>query len=155
MVKYGVSKLSFQRQITQLIATTTSDFSAFPLSVGITAVGVIGYGWTWRVPTTPTICWLTSSNEASSPSFIPKDANPPCVALLQPVKDFWPPLKKAFYDGGWKATSLPALMQRIKRAQQIPIPTVLFNSQSTLGSVRLKWLLGGLWLSIELSPIRH
>ena len=125
-----VSKLSFWRRVTQLIATITSDISASPsspLSVGITAVGVIGYGWTWRVPTTPTTHWLSSSNKASSPSFIPKDANPPCVALLRPV-EIWPALKKAFYDGGWEATSILALKRRIKKAQQIPVPTILINT---------------------------
>ena len=27
--------------------------------------------------------------------FVPKDANPPCVTMLQPVEDFWAALKKA------------------------------------------------------------
>ena len=124
-----VSKLSFWRWVTQLIATITSDFSASPpspLSVSITAVGVIGYGWTWQVPTTTTH-WLSSSNKASSPSFIPKDANPPCVALLQPV-EIWPTLKKAFYDGGWEATSILAIKRVIKKAQQIHVPTILINT---------------------------
>ena len=125
-----VSKLPFWRRVTQLIATITSDISASPsspLSVGITAVGVIGYGWTWRVPTTPTTHWLSSSNKASSPSFIPKDANPPSVALLRPV-EIWPTLKKAFYDRGWEATSILAIKRRIKKAQQIPVPMILINT---------------------------
>ena len=125
-----VSKLSFRTRVKQSIASSSSDFSASPsspLSVSIMAVDVIGYRWTWRVPTTATTRWLSSSNKASSPSFIPKDANPPCVALLWPV-EFWPMLKKAFHDGGWKASSIPALKQRIKKAQQIPLPRILFNT---------------------------
>ena len=125
-----VSKLSFWRRVTQLIATISSDFSASPsspLSVSITAVGVIGYGWTWRVPTTPTTHWLSSSNKTSSPSFVPKNANPPCVALLRPL-EIWPTLKKAFYEGGWEVTTILALKRRIKKAQQIPVPTILINT---------------------------
>ena len=125
-----VSKLSFRRRVTQLIAISISDFSASPsspLSISITAVGVIGYRWTWRVPTTPTTCWLSSNNKALSPSFIPKDANPPFVAFCWLV-EFWPMLKKAFYNGGWEVTSIPGLKRRIKKAQQIPVPTILFNT---------------------------
>ncbi len=113
----SVSELSFWRWVTQLITTITSEFSASPLSpllVGITAVGIIGYGWTWRVPTTLKTRWLSSSNKASSPSFIPKD--------------FWPTLKRAIYLRGWETTSILALKRKIKRAQQITVPTILFNT---------------------------
>ena len=61
------------------------------------------------------------------PSFIPKDANPPCVALPWPVEDFWLTLKKAFYNGRWEVTSILALKGRIKKAQQIPILMIFFN----------------------------
>ncbi len=37
---------------------------------------------------------------------IPEDTNPPCIASLRPVEDFW--LKKAFYDEGWEAILIPA-----------------------------------------------
>ena len=60
--------------------------------------------------------------------FIPKDADPPYIALLRPVEGFWPTLKKAFHDGGWEATSIPALKRRIKRGRQISVPTILFNT---------------------------
>ena len=35
---------------------------------------------------------------------------------------------KAFYNGGWEVTSIPGLKRRIKKAQQIPVPTILFNT---------------------------
>ena len=58
--------------------------------------------------------------------FVPKHANPPCVASLRPVEDFWAALKKAVYDEGWEASSLPALKRRIKqKAREIPLPTIL------------------------------
>ena len=58
--------------------------------------------------------------------FVPKDANPPNVASLCLVEDFWAALKKAVYDEGWEATSMPALKLRIKqKARQIPLPTIL------------------------------
>ena len=63
--------------------------------------------------------------------FVPKDANPPSVASLRSVEDFWAALKKAVYDEGWEATSMPALKRRIKqKARQIPLPTILrlFNT---------------------------
>ena len=53
--------------VTQLIITITSDFSALPSSlssVSIMAMGVIGYGWTLRVLTTPTTPGLASGNKA-------------------------------------------------------------------------------------------
>ena len=154
-----VSKLSFWRRETQLTATSTSDFSTSPLSplsplsVSITAVGVIGYGWTWQIPTTPTTRWLSFSNKASSLSFIPKDANPLWVALLRPV-EFWPTLKKAFYNGGWEATSIPTKAEN----QEGPANSRsndLQHNQGAIGSLHLRWLLGGLLLGIEPRPIRH
>ena len=58
--------------------------------------------------------------------FALKDANPSCVALLRPVEDFWPALKKAIYDEGREATSIRALKRRNKeKAQQIPLPRIL------------------------------
>ena len=58
--------------------------------------------------------------------FIPKDANPPSVASLHPIEDFWAALKKEVYDGGWEATSMTALKRRITlKARQIPLPVIL------------------------------
>ena len=57
---------------------------------------------------------------------MPKDANPPSVASLQPVEDFWAALKKAVYDEGWEATLMPVLKRRIKqKARQNPLPMIL------------------------------
>ena len=52
----------------------------------------------------------------------------PTMRCLAPAGRNWPTLKKAFYDGGWEATSYLALKQRIKKAQQIPVPTILINT---------------------------
>ena len=63
--------------------------------------------------------------------FVPKEDNPPCVAFLRPIEDFWSALKKSVYDGGWEANSLAALKRRIRlKARQFPLPTVLrlFNT---------------------------
>ena len=63
--------------------------------------------------------------------FVPKESNPPCIASLRPVEDFWAALKKQVYDEGWEATSMVILKQRIKRkAREIPLPTILrlFNT---------------------------
>ena len=150
----GVSKLSCRKWVTQLITTTTSDFSALtssPSSVGIMAVGVIGYRWTWQLPTTPRIRWLSSSNKALSPSFLPKDAEPPCIALLRPVEDFWPMLKKVFYDGGGDNFNPGTEAENQEGPANFCSDDPLHYSQSTFGSLRLKWLLGGLQLGIELS----
>ena len=57
----------FWWQATHSIATTTSDFSippSSPSSVSFTAMSVIGYGWTWQLPTMPTTYWLSSGNKA-------------------------------------------------------------------------------------------
>ena len=63
--------------------------------------------------------------------FVPKDANPPSVASLRPIEDFWAALKKEVYDGGWETTSMTALKRRITmKARQIPLPVILrlFNT---------------------------
>ena len=63
--------------------------------------------------------------------FIPKAANPPSVASLRPIEDFWAALKKEVYDGGWEATLISALKRRITlKARQIPLPVILrlFNT---------------------------
>ena len=55
----------------QLITAIASDFFASPSSpqsLSIMAMGIIGYGWTWRVPTTPTTPSLSSSNKALASS---------------------------------------------------------------------------------------
>ena len=87
-----------------------------------------GHYWLWM--------YLASAHYANdtltflrqqSICFVPKNANPPCVASLRSVEDFW--LKKAFYNGGWEATSIPAQKQKIKKnALQIPLLTILFNT---------------------------
>ena len=62
---------------------------------------------------------------------MPKESNPPSVASLRPVEDFWAASKKEVYDEGWEALSLMALKRRIKqKARQIPLPTILrlFNT---------------------------
>ena len=41
--------------------------------------------------------------------FVPKKANPHCIASLRPVKDFWVALKKAINDKGWEVMSFPSL----------------------------------------------
>lgn len=63
--------------------------------------------------------------------FIAKDANPPCVASLRPIEDFWAALKKSVYDQGWEATSFTALKRRIRlKARELPLPVILrlFNT---------------------------
>ena len=63
--------------------------------------------------------------------FVPKKANPPCVAFLRPIKDFWAALKKAVYDKSCEATSFPSFKGKIRRkAQKVSIPIVLrlFNT---------------------------
>ena len=58
--------------------------------------------------------------------FVPKDANPPNVASLCLVEDFWAALKKPVYDEGWEATSMLALKRCIKqKARQNPLPMIL------------------------------
>ena len=63
--------------------------------------------------------------------FVPKKANPTCVASLRPIEDSWAALKKAVYDKGWKATSFLTLKQRIRqKTRKVPLPIVLplFNA---------------------------
>jgi hypothetical protein len=77
--------------------------------------------------------------------FVPKDANPPSVASLWPVEDFWAALKKAVYDEGWEATSMSALKRRIKqKARQIPLPMILSlqHNQRSIGDLCPGWQLG-------------
>ena len=58
--------------------------------------------------------------------FVPRDANPPSVASLRPVEDFWAALKHKVYKGGWEATTLRQLKRQIiQKAREIPLPTIL------------------------------
>ena len=58
--------------------------------------------------------------------FVPKEANPPSVASLRPVEDFWAALKYKVYEGGWEAASIAQLKRRIRqKAQEIELPTIL------------------------------
>ena len=63
--------------------------------------------------------------------FVPKKANPPCVASLRLIEDFWAALKKAVYDKSCEATSYPSLKGKIcQKAHKVSLPTVLrfFNT---------------------------
>ena len=63
--------------------------------------------------------------------FNAKEANPPCVAFLSPIKDFWTALKKTVYDKGREAVSFPTLKQRIcQRTRKVPLLMILhlFNT---------------------------
>ena len=69
--------------------------------------------------------------EENNIRYVPKDANPPAVASLRPIEDYWSALKKAVYDGGWEAKSFPELKKRIQqKAREIPLETItrLFNT---------------------------
>ena len=58
--------------------------------------------------------------------FVPKEANPPCFALLRPIKDFWAALKTVVYDEGRQVTSFPTLEQKIRqKAREVPLPMIL------------------------------
>ena len=57
--------------------------------------------------------------------FVPKDANPPCVASLRPIEDFCAALKKTVYDKGWEAASFNALKRRIKQKARKMLPGIL------------------------------
>ena len=101
-------------------------------SIRIMAMRVIGYGWTWQVPTTLRTYWCFSSNRAFT-SFPKMQIHHvlPKLALLRPVEDFWAVLKKTIYDEGWVVTSILVLKRGIKKkARQIPLWTILclFNT---------------------------
>ena len=58
--------------------------------------------------------------------FVPKEANPPCIAFFFLSKDYWAALKKAFYDKGWEAISFPILKQKIcQKVYKVPLPIIL------------------------------
>ena len=58
--------------------------------------------------------------------FVPKEANPSCLAFLRPIKDFWAALKMAVYDKGREVTSFPTLEQKIhKKTREVPLPMIL------------------------------
>ena len=60
--------------------------------------------------------------------FVPKEANPPCIASFWLIKDYWAALKKAFYDKGWEAISFPILKQKIlQKICKVPLPIILRN----------------------------
>ena len=63
--------------------------------------------------------------------FVPKKANPPCIASLRSMEDFWAALKKAVYDKSCEATSFPSLKGKIcKKALKVSLQMVLclFNT---------------------------
>ena len=63
--------------------------------------------------------------------FVPKKANPTCIASLRPIEDSWAALKKAVYDKSCEATSFPSLKGKIcKKAHKVSLPMVLrlFNT---------------------------
>ena len=63
--------------------------------------------------------------------FVPKKANPTCIASLRPIEDSWAALKKAVYDKSCEATSFPSLKGKIcKKAHKVSLPIVLrlFNT---------------------------
>ena len=117
----------FWWQATHSIATTTSDFSippSSPSSVSFTAMSVIGYGWTWQLPTMPTTYWLSSGNKAFALS--PRMQINHALLRFGWSKISGPRSKKAIYDGGWEATSILALKQSIKeKVRQILLPPIL------------------------------
>ena len=62
--------------------------------------------------------------------FVPKKANPPCIASLRPIKDFWVVLKKAVYNKGCESPS-PYLKGKIRqKAHKVSLSMVLrlFNT---------------------------
>ena len=63
--------------------------------------------------------------------FVPKKANPPCIASLRLIEDFWAALKKAVYDKSCEATSFPSFKGRIcQKAHKVSLLMVLrlFNT---------------------------
>ena len=63
--------------------------------------------------------------------FVPKKANPPCVASLRPIKDFWAALKKAVYVKSCEAPSFPSLKGKIRqKALKVSLSMILrlFNT---------------------------
>ena len=58
--------------------------------------------------------------------FVPKKANPTCIASLTPIEDSWAALKKAVYDKSCEATSFPSLERKIRqKAHKVSLPMVL------------------------------
>ena len=58
--------------------------------------------------------------------FVPKEANPPSVASLGPIKDCWAALNKAVYDKSWEAISFPFLKVIIyQKACEVLFPMIL------------------------------
>ena len=82
--------------------------------------------------------------------FVPKKANPPCVASLRPIKDFWAALKKAVYDKGREATSQarkpPESLQSFSPNDSAPLQ----HYQGYAGHLRARWILGHLLLGLNL-----
>ncbi len=63
--------------------------------------------------------------------FVPKKANPPCIASLRLIKDFWAALKMAVYDESCEATSFPSFKEKIfQKAHKVSVQMVLclFNT---------------------------
>ena len=64
--------------------------------------------------------------------YIPKYNNPPAVASLRPIEDFWAAVKKENYNSGWEAEDFAQLKQRIlAKARQI-LPDVILNLLRTV-----------------------
>ena len=63
--------------------------------------------------------------------FVPKKANPTCIASLRPIEDSWAALKKAVYDKSCEATSFPSFKGKTcQEAHKASLPMVLrlFNT---------------------------
>ena len=63
--------------------------------------------------------------------FVPKKANPTCIASLRPIEDSWAALKKAVYNKSCEATSFPSFKGKIRqKAHKVSLPMVLhfFNT---------------------------
>ena len=82
------------------------------------------------------------------PKFNPEDANQPCITSLQPV-EFWPMLKKAFYDGGWEATLILTQAENQEGPENSCSDDPLQHSQVAIGNLLLRWLLGSLPLAMN------
>ena len=112
--KRALQSCPFWRQVTQSIATTSSDFFALlsnPSSFSITAPGRYCYGWLWQVPTKLTTCWCFSSNKAFALS-------PGCkstMCCLAPAGGrCLGRAQKGYLDERWEVTLIPALKRKIK-----------------------------------------
>ena len=80
--------------------------------------------------------------------YIPKYNNPPAVASLWPIEDFWAAVKKENYSSRWEAEDFAQLKQRISaKARQI-LPESPPHSTWLNPEVRGKRIFGSLQMSI-------